>query len=406
MERSPRVLLIAAMDTKGDEARYIKDCLEEAGVEVWILDGGVLGESSSPVRFDRRQTALAGGMPLDEVRTLGHEGRAIGVMARGAATMALSAAGDIDGIIGLGGSMGTTLCTEAMRAFPVGVPKMMITTMGSRDTRPFVGTRDICLLHAVVDLAGLNHVTRRILRNGAMSMAGMVKGYAMPNQGETGPSLAFSTLGTTEVCAQRLRRLLDERGFETITFHSNGAGGQAMEEMIGEGRVQAAIDLSLHELADHLFGGDYDAGPSRGRAAGLAGLPLVLAPGNIDFLVSGPLDQAQKKFPDRASHCHNPAITCMRTSRDEMNVMARTVADLANQARGPTALVVPLKGFSAFDHPEHGPLHDPGAPAAFVEALTGLLDPGVTMRAEEVHANDPEFADVLADTLDQVWSMR
>jgi uncharacterized protein (UPF0261 family) len=405
MKSEPRVLLVACLDTKGQEADYTASCLREVGLDVWIMDTGILGQSYYPARITREEVARAGGMPLQDVRVLGHEGKALEVMTNGAVSLAGSIMDDIGGVIGLGGSMGTTLGTAVMRAFPVGIPKVMISTMASRDTSAFVGTKDICMLHAVSDLAGLNRITRKVLYNGANALAGMVKADTLEFD-KSKPLVAMSTLGTTEVCAQCLRRKLDEHGFETVVFHSVGAGGAAMEEMIKGGEVQAVVDLSLHELADHYFGGDYDAGPDRGYAAGQQGIPTVLVPGNIDFLVTGPLRTAQQRFPGRPCHAHNQAITVVRSTREETEHLSKVVANIANSYNGPVRIIVPLKGFSAFDHPENGPMPDPEAPVIFRRCLGEALDGSVPLNCVDLHVNDPEFTDVLAESIIELWSSR
>jgi uncharacterized protein (UPF0261 family) len=401
-EAKAGVLVVATMDTKAVETGFVADCLRDQGLEVLILDGGIRGESPVPVAVTREEVARAGGMDLDQVRDLGHEGRAMAVMSQGASRIALELyrTGRIKGVIGLGGSMGTTLGTAVMRALPLGVPKVMITTMASRDTRAFVGAKDIMMLHAVCDLAGLNRVTSRILANGALALAGMVRGGRI----ETGlnrPLAALSTLGTTEAAAVAIRRGLEARGFEVLIFHTVGAGGQAMEEMIAEGLIEAVVDLSLHELGDHRFGGDYDAGPDRGRGALARGLPCVLAPGNVDFLVTGPEAQAARRWPDRARHAHNTAITVVRSSHDELIALAGVLAECCNRAEGPWAVVVPLGGLSAFDAPG-GPLYDPRGPAILAEELVRRLDRSARLILAPLHINDPEFAAVVLNAFDRV----
>ena len=325
-------LLVATMDTKGPEARYIADCIEKEGIAVKILDAGIRGTSSAPVDIPREKVAQAGGKPLKDVQNLGHEGKALKVMTDGAVKCAreLYKRGDIQGVIGLGGSMGTTLGTAVMRNLAIGVPKVMISTMASRDTRAFVGTKDILMLHSVCDLTGLNRVTKKVLRNGALAMAGMLRHSAETDDSIQKPLVFISTLGTTEACVQDIRRALEEKDNEVIIFHTVGAGGKAMEEMIAQEQVSALVDLSLHEMADHHFGGDYDAGPARGTAALKQGIPALLVPGNIDFLVTGPLETAERRFPNRPYHVHNAAITVVRTEQDEIEAQ-----HTGNRARCP-----------------------------------------------------------------------
>ncbi len=399
MNYSPTALLIATMDTKGREALFVAQCLKKKRLTVKILDAGIRGNSPVAVDVTRKEVAAAGGKTLAEVQNIGHEGKALKVMTEGAIKCAqkLHRQKKIHGIIGLGGSMGTTLGTAVMRTFPVGLPKVMISTMASRDTRAFVGTRDILMLHSVCDLSGLNRITKKILSNGASALAGMLR-PVQPEVSSDKPLVFLSTLGTTEACAQSVRRALEEKGKEVVIFHTVGSGGAAMEEMIEQEEVTAVIDLSLHEIADHLFGGDYDAGPNRGSVALTKGIPTILVPGNLDFLVSGPLNMAKQQFPNRTYHVHNAAITVVRTVQKEIKDLAGAVADLANDARGPLAILVPLAGFSAFDGPD-GPLQDPKAPVLFAEVLKKKLAARISLKLLPQHINDPEFARTIVDTL-------
>jgi uncharacterized protein (UPF0261 family) len=398
----PTALLVATMDTKGQEALFVAQCLKNERISVKILDAGIRGKSPVPTDISRDEVAAAGGETLAGVKNIGHEGKALKVMTKGAIKCAqkLDRQNKIDGIIGLGGSMGTTLGTAVMRAFPVGVPKVMITTMASRDTRAFVGTKDILMLHSVCDLAGLNRITYMILGNGAGALAGMLRreqADALSDQ----PLVFLSTLGTTEACVQNVRQVLEENGKEVVIFHTVGSGGAAMEEMIAQQKVTAVIDLSLHEIADHQFGGDYDAGPHRGGAALEKGIPTILVPGNIDFLVSGPLESAKRQFPGRAYHVHNAAITVVRTNHEEIKKMARIVADLANRSKGPLGILVPLKGFSAFDSPQ-GPLPDSEAPELFAQVLQENLATQNNLKLLPHHINDSEFSRAIIEAFDDL----
>ncbi len=398
MANKPTALIVATMDTKGQETMYLADCLRAEGIAVTIMDAGIRGQCPVPVDISRQKVAQAGGKSLEEVQTIGHEGQALEVMTNGAIQCAreLHRQNKIQGVIGLGGSMGTTLGSGVMRSFAVGLPKVMISTMASRDTSAFVGTKDIFMLHSVCDLVGLNRVTKKILRNGALALAGMLRSAVPDDAAEQKPLVFVSTLGTTEACAQQIRKSFEEKNNEVIIFHTVGAGGKAMEEMIEQEDVSVLVDLSLHELADHRFGGDYDAGPQRGTAALDRKIPTILVPGNIDFLVTGPVENAQKQFPNRPYHVHNAAITVVRTNQEEIEMLAQTIAGLCNKAKGIVKILVPMNGFSAFDHKE-GPLHDPEAPEIFIKILEKSLDDKSCLNALPFYINDPEFAQAIID---------
>ena len=406
MTNHQAALLVATMDTKGQEAIYIADCIRKEGIPVIIMDAGIRGTCETPVDITRQQVAQAGGSLLKAVQNIGHEGKALKIMTDGAVRCArdLYDQGEIQGVIGLGGSMGTTLGTAVMRSLAVGVPKVMISTMASRDTRAFVGTKDIFMLHSVCDLAGLNRVTKKVLRNGALAMTGMLRSDAGSDETSQKQLVFISTLGTTETCVQNLRRSLEEKEKEVIVFHTVGAGGKAMEEMIPQEKVSALVDLSLHEIADHHFGGDYDAGPSRGTTALKQGVPTVLIPGNIDFLVTGPLETARRQFPDRPYHVHNAAITVVRTKPGEIEALAKIIGESCNQAQGAWKILVPMKGFSAFDHPE-GPLYDPAAPHAFVTMLEKILDNKDNLSTLPYHVNDPEFSGAILEAFQELINL-
>ena len=392
MNYSPTALLIATMDTKSQEALFIAECMKKENIPLKILDGGIRGKSPVPVDITREEVASAGGKTLTDVQNIANEGKALGFMTAGAIKCAreLYRQNKIHGIISLGGSMGTTLGSGVMRAFRIGFPKVMISTMASRDTRAFVGTKDILMLHSVCDLAGLNRITKKVLGNGARALAGMLHSTEADVSSDK-PLVFLSTLGTTEVCAQSVRAALEKKGKEVVIFHTVGSGGRAMEEMLDDENVTLVVDLSLHEIADNSFGGDYDAGPNRGSVALEKAIPTILVPGNIDFLVTGPLDTAKRQFPERKYHVHNAAITVVRTHQEEIKKMARTMAGLANKAKGTLAILVPLGGFSAFDSPE-GPLPDPEAPELFSEVLKAKLSPDINLKLLSHHINDPEFA--------------
>jgi len=398
MSRKPTVLLISTMDTKHQEAEFVMACFKEAEVDVYTIDAGIMGENPIPVNVTREEVAQLGGETLLKVQNMGHEGRALAAMIKGAIRKVeqLHREGRFDGVFGLGGSMGTTLGTSVMRTLPVGVPKVMVTTMGSRNTRGFVGTKDILMLHSVCDLAGLNRITNKVLHNGAMAMAGMVR-YPAEATSHDKPLVLLSTLGTTETCIRIIRGQLLAGGMEPVVFHTVGAGGQAMDEMVEQERPFAVVDLSLHEITDHFFDGDYDAGADRGKAALSAGIPTVLVPGNADFLVTGPLEDAKKRFPGRAYHVHNAAITALSASDEEMAFLGKHLAQLCNDAKGDYRLLVPMGGFSAFDS-EGGPLWNPEGRQVFLDHLTKNIS-GSQVKIFDCHINDPEFAQAVLENI-------
>lgn len=399
MSQRPTALLLATMDTKWREAEFLREGLERMGVPVRSMDAGIRGASPLTVDIQREAVAAAAGRTLADVQKLTHESEALDIMTAGARRLAtdLQRRGAIHGIVSLGGSMGTTLGSAVMRALPIGFPKVMVSTMASRDTRAFVGTRDIMMLHAVCDLSGLNRITRRVLRNGAMALAGMLTPLTVEDETD-GPLVLMSTLGTTEACTQRLRGDLEERGFEVVVFHTVGAGGEALERMVAEETVVSVLDLSLHEMLDHRFGGDYDAGPERCTGALRRKVPCLLVPGNIDFLVCGPLEAARKRYPRRALHAHNAAITVVRSSPQEMAAIGARLAELCNAAEGPYAILVPEGGFSAFDHPD-GPFPDPEGRRSFTAAVAERLADRSALQQLPFHINDAAFAQALIDRL-------
>jgi len=415
---SKTVVLVATLDTKGVEARYLKEQIEEHGLRTLVVDGGILGQPQWEAQVSREEVARLGGSTLSQVQALHHEGLAMEVMIRGAAKVVreLHRAGKLDGIISLGGSMGTSLGTGAMRALPFGVPKLMVSTMASRDTRPYVGTKDIAMLYSVADLAGLNRMTRRILSNAAGAIVGMVQAVRNEfrysdeeadkpfDRAQGKPLIAISNLGTTEGCVRRARCLLEERGYETVVFHTVGAGGRALEECVQEGLIDGVLDISIHEVVDVLFDGDYDAGQDRLEAAGRVGIPQVIAPGNIDFIACGAPEKLPDRYKDRKMHIHNPAICCVRANAEELWVTGQVVAEKLNQAQGPVVVVIPRLGFSSFDgeggvfwEPETDPFDHAQDREAFALALKESLKPEIEVIEVEAHINDPLFAETVVE---------
>jgi uncharacterized protein (UPF0261 family) len=391
----PRVLLLATLDTKAEEAAFLRRHLEEQGVEIVHLDASIrrtVGNAEIPPSA----VAAASGSSLETIRALKHEGKCQAEMTKGAivAAHAADAAAPLAGIFAIGGSMGTTLATAVMRSFSYGLPKVMISTLASGFTAPFVGTRDIMMVNAVCDISGLNTISRDVYRNAALAVAGMAHGFGGQRDAGSRPLVLIGTLGTTERCSNRVRTELEARGYEVMVFHTIGAGGQTMDQVVRERPVAAVVDMSLVEINDFLNGGLCSAGPDRSKAALEMGVPVIFAPGNADFLIAGPIEDARARFPGKRYHLHNAALTAVRTEVAELNKLADHLAGLIEDAKGPVSMYVPLKGFSNHDSPE-GYLHDPSLPPLFADYLTRVLPKKVEYYAFDHHINDAEFADAL-----------
>jgi uncharacterized protein (UPF0261 family) len=397
MDFTPTVLVAATMDTKAAEVAYIKTCLNEVGAEALLMDVGIIGKSPIAVEISQDYVVRAAGYAMADVHDLKHEGKASRVMITGATRLAeeLHGQGRINAIIGLGGSVGTDICTAVMRSFPIGFPKIMISTLASHDVRPFVGTKDILMFPTICDLNGINRILEKILRNASLAAAGMAR--QAPHESESTKPLVFiGTLGTSEPSALRIKRAVEAKGREVIIFHTTGVGGRAMEEMINEGQAEIVVEISATELVAHLLEGDYDAGPDRFSAALKRGVPTILVPGCTDFIVSGPIGVTQKQFPNRQYHRHNAAITAVRTTHEEAEAVARAMAKLCNEATGPRVVAVPLGGLSGFDR-IGGPIYDPEAPKIMAEVFKSTLGPETFLHVSPHHINDPEFGELLID---------
>lgn len=398
------VLLVVTMDTKAQEAYYVEKCLKSQDISTIIVDAGIRAKSPPGVAVTRDAVARASGRTIEEIKRMGSEGEALAVMVEGATHCALSfyRAGRIKGIIGLGGSMGTTLGTGVMRAFPFGFPKVMISTMGAQNMRSFVGTQDILVLNSVSDLAGLNRMTKKILLNGAMAICGMAK-MIQKNEKTDNPLVYLTSMGPTETCARTLRSMVGAKGVEAVTFHSNGAGGKAMEQMIGEEKVDAVVDLSLHELVDRHFGGAFDPGPDRCTASIENQIPTLFVPGNIDFLVAGCMEEAKARFGNRTYHRHNAHITCVGSTLAEITHIARLLAGRCNEGKGPVAVLIPKKGFSDFSK-AGGPLENIDGPPVFADAFLRALKSKrpIHFKMLPYHINDRRFTTAMIAMLEKI----
>jgi uncharacterized protein (UPF0261 family) len=396
MSGTPKVLLIVTQDTKREEAKFLRQELEAAGCGVIHLDASVR-QSVGGAEISPEQIAEAAGMTIQGVRDLKHEGKCLEVMMQGALKIVLDlhGKGGFSGVLGLGGSLGTTLGTAVMQALPYGLPKLMISTMASGFTAPFVGVKDIIMANAVTDVSGVNSISRDIYRNAALAMAGMAKGYEGARAADR-PLVLIGGLGTTEPCTARVRKSLEAEGFEVMAFHTSGAGGATLDSIAADRPVAAVLDFSLTEIIDRQQGGLCAGSPDRSKAALQRGVTTIFAPGNADFLVGGPIEQSKIQFPGRRYHIHNPALTAVRTNMDDLKMLADHVAALAGEAKGPVKFFVPLKGFSNHDSPA-GYLHDLSIPPQFADYVKSVMPANVEVRVFDCHMNDPEFADAAVE---------
>ena len=385
-------LLVVTLDTKGPEALFLKSVLERLGIDVLILDTGIFPSAVGDGDVSRHQVALAGGgRSIEELIQAGNKGEAIQAMLNGAValTQALHREGRIDGVLSIGGAQGTIIGSSAMRSLPLGVPKIMLSTMasGRRCFETYVGTSDITLIHSVVDFFGLNSVLRQMLSNAAGALAGMLRAGQVPASGRS--QVAITIYGTTTPAGMRIVSLLQAKGYETVAFHPNGVGGRAMEEMILEGRFEGVIDLTTHELMDELAGGQHAAGPNRLEAASRMGIPQVVVPGSTDYIVTGRFSELKRAWKKRTTMMHNPEMTFVMPSKGEMAKLGELMARKLNQARGNTVVMVPLKGF-CYPNFEGRALYNPDGVEAFVKALKSRIKPPV--RWLPMHVNDEAFS--------------
>jgi uncharacterized protein (UPF0261 family) len=396
------VVLVGTLDTKGHEYAFLRDRVREHGVDVILVDAGIMGEPPVEPDVTRQEVAAAAGADVAALAAAGDRGAAVAAMAEGAAAIVtrLHEEGRLDGILGLGGSGNSALVTHAMRALPVGVPKLMVSTVASGDTRPYVGAVDVAMLYSVVDISGVNRISAQIMTNAAGMIAGAARSRA-PEEDGAKPLIGATMFGVTTPCVTAARERLEELGYEVLVFHATGTGGQSMEALARGGFLAGVLDATTTELADDLVGGVLSAGPDRLEAAGAIGLPQVVSLGALDMVNFGPRETVPERFAGRNLYVHNPTITLMRTTPDECRELGRRIGRKLSAATGPVALYVPLAGVSAIAV-EGQVFHDPEADAALLEGLHETLGPNVEVHELETDVNDPAFATAMADRLHEL----
>lgn len=390
----PTVVLVGTLDTKGDEYGFFRERLLGHGVDVLLVD---VGTREPRLRPDVDAATVAG---LDPA-TLTDRGEAVAAMARGAERVVrrLYEEGRLQAIAALGGSGGTAVATAAMRALPVGVPKLMVSTMASGDTRPYVGGVDVTMAYSVVDIAGVNAVSERVLSNAAAAVAAMAGVEPAPRDDR--PRIGATMFGVTTPCVTAARERLEQLGYEVLVFHATGSGGRSLEALARDGFLAGVLDATTTELADDLVGGVLSAGPDRLEAAGEAGLPQVVSLGALDMVNFGPAESVPERFRDRTLYVHNPSVTLMRTTPAECRELGRRIGRKLAAARGPAALYVPLRGVSAIST-EGGPFHDAAADEELRAGLGETLSDAVELHELDREINDPAFARAMAERLHEL----
>lgn len=393
------VAILGTLDTKGEEFAYLCRRIQASGVGTLVIDSGVLGTPAFAADVSRDEVARQSGHTIEGLVSERDRGKSVAVMAEGAAAVVrrLFDEGKIQGLISLGGTAGTTIGALAMQALPSGFPKVMVSTVASGDTRPYVRTKDIAMLYPIVDIAGLNRLSRRILANAAAAVAGMVKQDDIESN-EAKPLVGATMFGVTTPCVTTARQIFEQKGFEVLVFHATGTGGRALEELVDDDYFAGVLDITTTELADELAGGVLSAGPHRLEAAGRKGVPQVVCPGAIDMVNFGPLDSVPERYKQRKLYVHNPTVTLMRTTPEECAALGRITAEKLNLSRGPVVVLIPLRGFSAIDSPGQ-PFYWPEADRSYLDALKNRLANKIQLVEMDAHINDENFAREAANTL-------
>jgi uncharacterized protein (UPF0261 family) len=395
------IAVLGTLDTKGDEHAFVAGIIRARGHRTLVIDVGTEQKPRLEPDIAREEVARVAGIDLAGLMERHDRGECVAAMAKAAASVLvkLHSDGRIDGVISLGGGGGTAIATAGMRALPLGFPKLMVSTLASGNTSQYVGVKDIVMMPAIVDVAGLNRISRTILARAAGAICGMVES-APPTGGGTSdkPIVVASMFGNTTACVQVARGILEDAGYEVLVFHATGTGGRAMESLIEAGLVAGVLDVTTTEWADELVGGVLGAGPTRLEAAGTAGTPAIVTPGCLDMVNFGAPDTVPSRFEGRTFYQHNPQVTLMRTNADECAELGRILAEKVNAYTGPVTVLLPRKAISVISAPGQS-FHSPAADAALFEAIRKHLRPGIPLVEMECEVNDPVFAEACAQAL-------
>lgn len=398
----PTVAVLGTFDTKGAEHAFLAEAIRAGGCATLLIDAGSLGSPALTPEIAATELAAAGDPRWREILAQRDRGQSVALMARGATALVtrLAREGRIHGIVSLGGGGGTAIATAAMRALPIGFPKLMVSTLASGHTAAYVGASDIAMMPAIVDVAGINRISRTVFENAAGAICGMTLAAARRSPDAAGdrPIVVASMFGNTTAGVTEAKRLVEAAGYEVLVFHATGAGGRGMESLIASGLVAGVLDITTTEWADELVGGILTAGPERLDAAGRAGVPAIVVPGCLDMVNFGEPQTVPAKFAGRRFYQHNPQVTLMRTTPAECAELGRIIAEKLNGYSGPVTVLLPRGGISVISAPG-GPFHDAVADAALFEALRKHLKPAIPVIESAANINDPEFAKLCAEAL-------
>jgi uncharacterized protein (UPF0261 family) len=406
---SKTICVIGAFDTKGEDHAFLRQEILRLGCQVLTINIGVLGTTTLfPVDFEAKDVLKAGGIDLDGIRAQGDKGAAMKAFDQAAPRLVreLYDQGKFDGIIGMGGSGGSSIIASAMRSIPIGLPKVLVSTVASGDVSFYVRGKDITMIPSIVDVAGLNRISRLIYARAAGAICGMVQNEP-PQSGEDRPIITASMFGNTTDCVNACGKALNDRGFEVLVFHATGAGGRAMETLVADGLVEGVLDITTTEWADELCQGVFSAGPERLDAPGQRGIPHLIVPGCVDMANYGAPSTVPEKFRQakRLFYEWNPSVTLMRTNADENRQMGEIFAKKANAATGPVAFLIPLRGVSMLDG-DGQPFCDREADRAIFDAIKANIKPGIPIVEVDLNINDPAFAAKAVEMMLQLMSQR
>ena len=404
------IAILGTLDTKGEEHAFVAEQIGRRGHQVLVIDVGTLGEPGLKPDVTRQEVAAAAGADLAVVVKRQDRGEAIQVMSQGAPIVlaCLVREKKIDGVISLGGGGGTAIGTAAMRALPIGFPKVMVSTLASGNTAQYVGVKDIVMFPSIVDVAGLNRISRQILTRAAGAICGMVESvHEIENSPDTlkggertedKPIIVASMFGNTTDCVQSARKILEQAGYEVLVFHATGTGGRTMESLIETGLVSGVLDITTTEWADELVGGVLSAGPTRLEAAAKYGIPAIVAPGCLDMVNFHGPETVPAKFKGRNFYQHNPQVTLMRTTPEECAELGKIIAEKLNRSTGPVTVLLPLKAISVISATGQK-FHDPAADTVLFNALRSNLRQDIEVMEMDCAINDVPFAEACAREL-------